>query len=365
MGSGSISAAGVRSSDQIMAPTHSPGARFPTATRRSVLLPLALPFVILGALALYGLLAPESQRSLRSPGSQGALVWGDGIFANKTELKAWIRLHGGSYSEWLKLHPSAKSLLVEHPPTLRGGRVAGGSRATHSRGRTPGKLTPATRVRATGVRGETHRSLWLIAAPVGALSTALLLGAMRLLRRRPGRTIESRPTQPLDGTPAPWPVDPADEPLARDEERFSCSESSPQPRWPESALGEADFERCEIVWWRGYVKSQFQAVTSEGDLVAASRFFAWRRKSPPPESTSIAEHLADLLRALEDAGWTREGIREGWFAARFQRPAWRSKMPPVPMIDAEVARVQGDSTDAMGPYAVTSREASSASHAGG
>lgn len=55
-----------------------------------VLLPLALPFVVLAGVAVFGVLTPYHQASAPPPGRPGALVWGNGIFANSFELKAWL-----------------------------------------------------------------------------------------------------------------------------------------------------------------------------------------------------------------------------------------------------------------------------------
>ena len=45
------------------------------------------------------------------PGTTGALVWGDGVFANKLELEAWLRIRGVSYESWARKHPAAVKLL--------------------------------------------------------------------------------------------------------------------------------------------------------------------------------------------------------------------------------------------------------------
>jgi hypothetical protein len=48
-------------------------------------LPLALPFAILAAVAIYGVVRPPSSNGPPAPGSPGSLVWGNGIFANRVE----------------------------------------------------------------------------------------------------------------------------------------------------------------------------------------------------------------------------------------------------------------------------------------
>jgi hypothetical protein len=77
-----------------------------------VFIPLLLPFLILIGIAVYSAVAPYSSTNLPPPGQHGSLVWGDGIFANEVELKAWLRLHGaGSFQHWAKHHPAALSLV--------------------------------------------------------------------------------------------------------------------------------------------------------------------------------------------------------------------------------------------------------------
>jgi hypothetical protein len=77
-----------------------------------VFLPLLLPFLILIGIGVYAAVTPYSSTNLPPPGQRGSLVWGDGIFANKTELKAWLKLHGaGSFQQWAKQHPAALNLV--------------------------------------------------------------------------------------------------------------------------------------------------------------------------------------------------------------------------------------------------------------
>jgi hypothetical protein len=108
-----------------------------------VFLPLALPFAILAGVGVFAVLTPQHQVSASGPGGPGALVWGDGIFANRAELKAWLAQHGRSYEVWLRDHPSAKALLTRHA-TVRG---AGSGPATAARSATAkgkGVMRPPT-----------------------------------------------------------------------------------------------------------------------------------------------------------------------------------------------------------------------------
>jgi hypothetical protein len=76
-----------------------------------VLLPIATAFVIIAGIAVYGLISPYDARKPPPPGTRGSLVWGDGIFANRAQLKAWLGIHGASYDLWAKTHPRALSLV--------------------------------------------------------------------------------------------------------------------------------------------------------------------------------------------------------------------------------------------------------------
>jgi hypothetical protein len=313
--------------------------RSPRATRSSwsILLPLALPFVILGGLAVYGVLAPEPQHSLPSPGRQGALVWGDGIFASKAELKAWIRLHGGSYREWLELHPSASRLLARGTASPRADHVqVPVSAAEKPHLRAAGKRASAARVGNSQERPGKDWSLWYAVTGIAALATTVLVGvAFRLpRRRRPGLAPTAARAGP-HATAGGVPRSPTPEPV-----RAPDVEPNPDARRNEPARAEPRVESCVIVWWRGYVKSQFQAATSEGEVISASPFFSWRHSDPPPESVPFSEHLAALFGTLEDRGWTPLEARDHWFAVRFERPAPYADTMLLPAMDFEVARAR-------------------------
>lgn len=78
-------------------------------------LPLALPFAVLAAIAVFSALTPFSYTPGPPPGTPGALAWGDGLFANTFEVKAWLTLHGASYPAWKRHHPAAVRLLKAQP----------------------------------------------------------------------------------------------------------------------------------------------------------------------------------------------------------------------------------------------------------
>ena len=80
-----------------------------------VFVPIATAFVIIAAIAIYGQISPYNSKKPPAPGHRGSLVWGDGIFANKLQLKAWLSQHGASYGTWAKTHPKALALVKPRP----------------------------------------------------------------------------------------------------------------------------------------------------------------------------------------------------------------------------------------------------------
>jgi hypothetical protein len=87
----------------------------------------------------------------------------------------------------------------------------------------------------------------------------------------------------------------------------------------------ATVEECEIEWFRGYVKSQFYAVTRQSDgpsRVLESRWFSWRRVSPPPDEPPIAAAHDELLHALRREGWELCGRGDEWYRDRLTRSVY-------------------------------------------
>jgi hypothetical protein len=50
-----------------------------------------------------------------------ALVWGNGVFVQRTAFVGWLHEHHQSYRGWKKLHPAGVAILAaaEHGPLLR------------------------------------------------------------------------------------------------------------------------------------------------------------------------------------------------------------------------------------------------------
>lgn len=99
------------------------------------------------------------------------------------------------------------------------------------------------------------------------------------------------------------------------------------PDVEERAVVAPGVERCEIRWWRGYLKAQFYAyaVTENGleAVVATSPTFWWRHAEPPsPTKAAVAARMA-LVETLVAQGWrveptTGEATGAPWFAGSFR-----------------------------------------------
>ena len=78
-----------------------------------VLLPWAVAAAILVVTLVVAFVPGGLKGDPSPPGQTGALVWGDGVFANKLELEAWLRIRGVSYESWARKHPRAVKLLAK------------------------------------------------------------------------------------------------------------------------------------------------------------------------------------------------------------------------------------------------------------
>jgi hypothetical protein len=79
---------------------------------------------------------------------------------------------------------------------------------------------------------------------------------------------------------------------------------------------------CEVVWFRGYVRSQFSAHVIESDepcALAASPWFQWRAAERPPRTPQTEAALADVVASLEADGWECAGQRYAWYELVFRR----------------------------------------------
>ncbi len=171
----------------------------PTVRSRSslALLSLALPFVILAAVAGYSVIRPTSSADLPQPGSRGALVWGNGIFASRSELKAWLNLHGGGYEAWARRHPAALRLVPTKAQARRTAahRAAVLKAAARAQAAAPGRATKrspsSTQVKVAVSRSQTAGTnpMMVLLVVIGVLLGAAAAAPKRLVQRirLPGR----------------------------------------------------------------------------------------------------------------------------------------------------------------------------------
>jgi len=83
----------------------------PFVLRPRFLVPFAIAVVVLLGAAVYGMVRPHNHVQLSGPGATGKLHWSNGVFTSKAELKAWLHVHGKSYSAFAKAHPAAVRML--------------------------------------------------------------------------------------------------------------------------------------------------------------------------------------------------------------------------------------------------------------
>jgi hypothetical protein len=160
----------------------------------SLVLLFLLPAAIFGALVAYGHFNP-TKAAVPQQGTPGSLVWGEGkvIFSNKQQLAAWLRLHGSSYSAFVKRHPEALRLVTTHPRKHVAAKVAAKPTKATKAVKATAKPRPtvtvvthpaAPRPAATGTPGESHIPVSVSSRTlVFSISAALglLLGAFALL----------------------------------------------------------------------------------------------------------------------------------------------------------------------------------------
>lgn len=90
--------------------------------------------------------------------------------------------------------------------------------------------------------------------------------------------------------------------------------------------------KCRIVWWRGYVKSAFQAVpvpgSGGGHPIAESPYFRWRKAQPPPQDEEALPAHRALVERLEEDGWAVVRTGKDWFALELERRPFRRRAGP-------------------------------------
>jgi hypothetical protein len=106
----------------------------------------------------------------------------------------------------------------------------------------------------------------------------------------------------------------------------------------------ADFETCQIVFWRGYLKCAFYAVPDAGEPIGSS-FFRSRERSPAQSDGALDAHR-ELVEQLEGDGWEPFAREREWYALRFRRRRWSpvdafsADEAPAPVAAVEAHRAQ-------------------------
>ena len=158
-------------------------ARTKKSDRPWAFLPMVAAFAIIAGIAIYGIVnQPKATPHPDAPGFHGSLVWGDGIFSNRAQLKAWLILHGASYKEWVKQHPAALK-LVKPPVKHRVAVAHKPSKSPHTANpgsaHKPATVTTAIAVPSATPESSSHRMvIWF------AVFAGLLLGVVALMPRR-------------------------------------------------------------------------------------------------------------------------------------------------------------------------------------
>ena len=199
---------------------------------------------------------------------------------------------------------------------------------------TPSKVRPPVRPRTNTLPppvASTRRSSGgsnlitiLVVASVVVLLTALaVVGARRALAQRPSLEteqdsqfddlkLEAPPTATanlMNGAPGP--------------ERLTVL-ATVEPSQNGQSAERGWWETCEIVWWRGYRRSDFYALAFSPDgeplVVGRSRDFHWRRNEPPPPTFDIVAAREELVQTLIDDGWEElePASAENWYAGRYK-----------------------------------------------
>ena len=189
-----------------------------------------------------------------------------------------------------------------------------------------GARAGATEAGATEAGATKGESLgpWLLlavsaAAAMAALATVGALGVPIVRSRHEGGAIAAQPAARAVRRKKVEVKDARPEPP----EQSLVEVLSPHTRLHEAEQDEAETraeETCEIVWWRGYVKSQFYVQSdSPLDEVLMSRLFRFRGSEEPEQEGAAADAHRALVEGLKAAGWVPDGRGEQWFSERFRR----------------------------------------------
>ena len=145
-----------------------------------VFFPFVLAFLVLAGVAMYGALKP-TKASLGNPyGPPTGLVWGDGLFQNRAELRAWLANHGVSYKVWARTHPVARALVT---PTSKHHRTHATPAPRPATPTAPPKVAAGPAPATTTVTASTSKNVltWV------AIAVGILFGGIAILPSRAAR----------------------------------------------------------------------------------------------------------------------------------------------------------------------------------
>jgi hypothetical protein len=142
-------------------------------------------------------------------------------------------------------------------------------------------------------------------------------------KRRTGRTDQPQ-TAPEAAAPIPAaprieaaPEAPAPMALVEAQKPLEAGETAAAPAQPAAEL------TCQILFWRGYVKSGFYArvFSQDGEPLSIHESPYFRSKGngiPEPTGEALAAHV-ELCRHLERDGWRLVGTGQAWFEQSFRQ----------------------------------------------
>ena len=303
---------------------------------------------------------------IEARGAPAAIVWSDRVFRSEAEFASYLRRRGIRYERWVRTHPAAVRILrtrdraaaaspAARPPRAAGGVDAGdalepslvvasiggslvllaGVAAAVATGRVPVRrsaapATPPVAARQPPPRQRPIAPVVVDVPPARSRDSAVEDVAPAAEPPRVEAVEASAVAAPVaDASPVEAHL-PASVPVAA-----PAAEPSPLeahlpvpvevPRPAVAAMGAgpaAAIVRCQVRWWRGYVRSRFYAVVTDGDgagtTVGQSPDFPWRRGTPPTETPDAVAALEALAEVLRRSGWSAAGRGDAWYALRFE-----------------------------------------------
>ncbi len=263
------------------------------------------------------------------PKPEAGLLWGGTVYSSKQEFNGYLKSKGLSYKAWVARNPGAAPWEPRRAAGVAKSRPAATAKPEKQASEDQAEGLPLTTI---GLMLATGCALLLLlrAGPATAAAVAGLSYRRHRTSRPPPRDQDR--AEPRDAPELAEPLERAirsaaaldglstavAEPPVRATAR---ADSSPiQTLSPQVAVDEQVEQVCEILWWRGYIKSQFY-VEADPPLSReiTSRAFRARGSDAPEQDTAAVAAYEALVEALASAGWAREGRGAHWFSDRFRR----------------------------------------------